>query len=97
MSKVSHSPGPWKIVQESVDPEWHIITAPGGRIMVNIHIEPRNPMDAANAALIQSAPDLLRGCQAAMAYLADPPSEFPENRAEAVAIIRAALAKAGQA
>lgn len=38
-----------------------------------------------------AAPDLLRGCQAAMAYLADPPSEFPENRAEAVRIIEAAI------
>jgi hypothetical protein len=31
---------------------------------------------------------------AALAYLADPPSEFKENRKAAVAIIRAAIAKA---
>ena len=44
--------------------------------------------------LHDAARDLLRGCQAALAYLADPPSEFPGNRAEATAIIRVAIAKA---
>lgn len=48
----------------------------------------------ANAHLIAAAPDLLTGCEAALAYLADPPSVFPENRAAAVEIIRAALNKA---
>lgn len=57
MSK--HTPGPWKITQESVDPEWHIITAVGGRIMANVHIEPGNHMDEANACLLVAAPDLL--------------------------------------
>ena len=47
------------------------------------------------AQLIAAAPDLLRGCQAAMAYLADPSSVYPENRAEAILIIRAALRTAG--
>ncbi len=42
-----------------------------------------------------AVPDLMRGCQAAIAYLADPPSKFPENRAEAVRIINDALDKAG--
>jgi hypothetical protein len=50
--------------------------------------------DFANARLIATAPDLLRGCQAALAYLCDPASAFPENRAAAAEIIRAAVAKA---
>ncbi len=54
-----HTHGPWKLTQESIEPNWHIITAPGGRIMVNIHIEPGNAMDLANAALICASPDLL--------------------------------------
>ena len=39
---------------------------------------------------------LARGCNAALAYLADPPSAFPENRAAAVEIISAALAGKGE-
>ena len=48
----------------------------------------------ADARLIASAPDLLGGCQAALAYLADPASVFPENREAATQIIRAAIDKA---
>ncbi len=47
------------------------------------------------ARLFAAAPALLRGCQATLAYLADPPSKFPENRAEAVRIIQEALKLAG--
>src|SRR5215469_17072022 len=54
-----HTPGPWRLQQESVDPDWHIVTAPGGRIMANVHIEAGNAMDEANARLITAAPDLL--------------------------------------
>jgi len=57
--RASHTPGPWRIQQESVDTQWHIITAAGGRIMANIHIETGNAMDAANARLIAAAPELL--------------------------------------
>jgi len=38
--------------------------------------------------------ELVRACQAAIAYLADPPSEFKENRDAAIEIIKDALAKA---
>ena len=47
-----YTPGPWKIVQESIDPEWHIVTAHGGRIMANVNIETGNAIDQANAAHI---------------------------------------------
>jgi hypothetical protein len=48
----------------------------------------------ANARLMGAAPSLYRGCMAALAYLADPASPYAENRAEAVRIIRAAVAEA---
>lgn len=56
------------------------------------------PLDTASpvAQLIAAAPDLLRGCQAALAYLADPPSIYPENRAEAAEIIRAAIGQVAE-
>lgn len=46
------------------------------------------------AELCKVAPDLLRGCRAASAYLCDPPSEFPANRDAATTIIRDAIDKA---
>lgn len=53
---------------------------------------------ASGAPVMESDPDtsadLLQGCRAAIAYLADPPSKFPENRAAAVQIIRSAISKA---
>ena len=44
--------------------------------------------------LLAAAPDLLRGCRAAAAYLIDPASEHKDNRDEAAKIILAAIAKA---
>lgn len=44
--------------------------------------------------LVDQRDDLLRGCQAALAYLGDPPSAFRENRLEAIRIIREAVRKA---
>ena len=40
-----------------------------------------------------ATPELLRGCVAALAYLADPQSKFRENREAAANIIRTAIAK----
>jgi len=59
-SPVQHTAGPWKITQESVDPAWHIVTAPGGRIIANVHIEIGNSMDEANARLVVAALDMLK-------------------------------------
>lgn len=48
---MNHAPGPWKLTQESIDPEWHIVTA-GVRLIANVHIEKGNTVDLANAKLI---------------------------------------------
>lgn len=99
MSK--HTPGPWNIAQESIDKEWHIVTASGGRIMANVHIEAGNEMDAANARLIAAAPDLLAACkdvarQANMNIDADDPDNWhlAEITRSAVELVFAAIAKA---
>ena len=44
-------------------------------------------LEASNAELLQA-------CLAASAYLADPPSKYPENRRAAAEIIYSAIAKA---
>lgn len=62
-SKTSpHTPGPWQFYADlpSTDPNWHIVTnASRMRVVANVHIEPGNAMDLANAHLIAAAPDLL--------------------------------------
>lgn len=44
--------------------------------------------------VIGAAPDLLRACQAALAYLADPASPYYINRKKAAEMIHKAVAKA---
>lgn len=51
----AHTPGPWQLYADtpSVDPSWHIVTSENRlRVVANVHIEPGNAMDLANAALI---------------------------------------------
>jgi Flp pilus assembly secretin CpaC len=63
--------GPWKIEHQSIDPLWHIVTAQGGRIVANVHIEAGNPRDLANARLIAAAPDMLAALKKARDALKD--------------------------
>lgn len=51
-----HTPGPWKYGQESIDPEWWIVTLPGGLVVANVNAHANQE---ANARLIAAAPDLL--------------------------------------
>lgn len=100
----THTPGPWE-VKLSQDDEGTLcdIGVPDAIARCGQHVcrihgwgfdYKADKEQQANARLIAAAPELLTGCEAALAYLADPPSVFPENRAAAVEIIRAALNKA---
>lgn len=56
-----HAPGPWTCYADlpSTEPKWHIVTTANKmRVLANVHIEPGNVMDEANARLITAAPDL---------------------------------------
>ena len=58
----AHTGGPWLFYADvpSTDPNWHIVTnASRPRVIANVHIEPDNAVDLANARLIAAAPDLL--------------------------------------
>lgn len=55
-----HIPGPWSCCQESIDPEWWIVTIRGGLIVANVNAHFRQE---ANARLIAAAPDLLAALQ----------------------------------
>jgi hypothetical protein len=53
---IKHTPGPWNYGQESIDPEWWIVTLNGGLIVANVNAHFNQE---ANARLIGAAPDLL--------------------------------------
>ncbi len=58
----AHTPGPWVCYADlpSTEPDWHIVTTSNRlRVLANVHIEPGNKTDEANARLIAAAPDLL--------------------------------------
>ena len=58
----AHTPGPWVCYADlpSTEPDWHIVTTSNRlRVLANVHIEPGNKTDEANARLIAAAPELL--------------------------------------
>jgi len=67
MNTAKHTPGPWKWSQESIDPEWAVITSEGGNVVANVNSEtgPDIPPlvstkmpQHANANLIAAAPTM---------------------------------------
>ena len=96
-SGASYTPGPWKLTQESVDPAWHIITANGGRIIANVHVEPGNAMDLANAHMVVAAPEMLSALKALVTILDEQADELSDANIAYLPEIesaRAALASA---
>ena len=68
------TPGPWQLYADtpSTEPNWHIITNNSRmRIIANVHIEPENAVDLANARLIQRAPELLASLRELLAAMED--------------------------
>lgn len=67
-----HTPGPWRVLHESADPEWCAVVASGGRIVANVNAETgpdipplvatKMPKEA-NACLIAAAPELLEAVE----------------------------------
>lgn len=62
MNEAKHTKGPWQFYADtpSVEPNWHIVTNTSRlRVIANVHIEPGNAMDIANACLISASPTML--------------------------------------
>lgn len=73
MTTAMHTPGPWTFYADlpSADPNWHIVTTANRmRVLANVHIEPGNDVDMANARLIAAAPDMLDALRRAVLALA---------------------------
>jgi len=93
---MNHTRGPWQAMPRNrtnrqKEPTFDVMTAGGNPENWEMVCDRATE---ANARLIAASPDLLRACNAALAYLADPPSKFSDNRQEAANIIRNAIAKA---
>lgn len=81
-----HTPGPWNYGQESIDPEWWIVTIKGGLIVANVNARAHQE---ANARLIAAAPDLLRVAELLVSWL-----DEDEGAHKLCDTARAAIAKA---
>lgn len=95
MQAIQHNSAPWKLQQESIDPEWHIITDDVGLIVANVHIETERDRSTAN--LLTATPELLDAAQLLVAaFDAGEESEQVdwEDIDEAVRVARRALEKA---
>lgn len=92
--KASPSPGNWRALDGGVISDE--LNAYGNFVVVEC-LRERTSEDDANIVLLAASKELLRGCQAAMAYLAHPPTRYANNRLEAERIIMEALKKAGAA
>ena len=81
MSENKHTPEPWHISQESIDPNWSVVVDKSGNIVANVNaksgpdvpplVSTKMPVSE-NARLIASAPELLaalESCEAALATL----------------------------
>jgi hypothetical protein len=89
------TPGPWQFYADtpSVDPNWHIVTnASRMRVLANVHIEPGNPMDLANARLIAAAPELFATSEALLEKIGHICGIETERRALIAAINKAVSA-----
>lgn len=103
-TKPKFTPGPWIFYADvpSTDPNWHIVTTENRmRILANVHIEPGNAMDDANARLIAAGPDLYAALlelrEAIMDGLCNggtPAFDGPQRLDNAIAAADAAHAKA---
>jgi hypothetical protein len=63
------TPGPWVLYADlpSANPNWHIVTSANKqRVLANVHIEPGNATDEANALMIAAAPDMYEALKAAV-------------------------------
>ena len=97
MSATTHTPGPWAVERSLAGKT--VITGPGGAhtlAVVAIAFDGAGGLSSmeANAHLIAAAPELLAACIAAEETL-DNSLRSPE-RADALELLRAAIAKAGR-
>lgn len=95
------TPGPWIFYADlpSTEPNWHIVTTANKmRVLANVHIEPGNAMDLANAHLIAAAPALVEALEKCdKAFAAWQVGQIPGRPEDILALItevRAALAAA---
>lgn len=93
MSEIKHTPGPWSVSFECVDPEWAIVATRGGVVIANVNAD---HLQDANARLIAAAPDLLEAV-AGLIRLSEAIRHsvgLGKNQLERIERAKAAIAKA---
>lgn len=94
MIEIEHTPEPWRVEEYTGHPHLEIWGEIEGTPQRLAYMQDHLAVSYPNGQLMATAPKLLRGCQAALAYLADPPSKFTENRQAAIEIIEEAVKEA---
>ena len=92
MKANKHTQGPWGL-NEYIDGEFEVYGKGEERVAMCGFYGQSDATSKANAALISAAPDLLKGCEAALEAILDPNADgFTADKLEAV--LRAAISKA---
>ncbi len=94
LPSAAHTPGPWVYYADlpSAEPDWHIVTTANRlRVLANVHIEPGNKGDEANARLIAAAPGMFEAIRAAHAILKAGKPPFSPREVNARTILRDAI------
>lgn len=96
MSKqAKHTPGPWKVVEQTDPPIVSAITPRGELDIADVIAQADQDEDEANARLIAASPELLQACCVALADLEGYLAEWETDPAlETVQELRAVIAKA---
>jgi len=95
-----HTPGPWELIGDTVmaDPRRHLPDTMLGIANIQDHGSDRPlAVHKANARLLVAAPDLLKACEALVAYddmIEEDDGKLMMHYADLVRLSRAAIAKA---
>ena len=77
----THTPGPWKCVEEGEANQWALLSDTPNHWLISFLFngDTMSAKQAANARLIAAAPELLAACEAMQEYIAQLWSDAPED------------------
>jgi hypothetical protein len=93
---MSHTPGPWEIAETTKKKNYLEIDAPAAGFYGLARVWLHGEIGDGNARLVAAAPELLAACELALRILHSylPPDQFDGHAAQALILIRDAVARA---